>query len=123
MRRCVLRRGDRAKCLIGGSFATAFAANRGVNLDERIHYERIVHRPSTLDQNLNRLVVWQFRTVGPVRCKSIETVDHGKNSGSDRNVGSSKSFWVAGAIPVFMVISNDGDDRIWKVDRGEDVCS
>ena len=119
--RRVPRAGDRVQDLTRWTLAWKLFRSRGMNPQERVDDQRIVHRSTPLNQNGNRLFVRQLLAIWSVRRERVETVDNGEDPCADRNVGSLDAGRVAGAIPVFVMMTNDRHDWIREVDCREDV--
>src|SRR5262245_39672455 len=94
-----------------------------MNSDEGVDYQRVVHRAAPIDQNLDCVLTCEPRTVRAIGRQRIIAINDGENTGSDRNVGSFKTCWVASAIPIFVMMPDDWNDWVRKVDGRENISS
>src|SRR4051812_29650484 len=103
--------------------AIRFKSICGMDSNERVHNERIVHGTTAVDQDLNSLFVRKLRSVGPIGRQGVEAVDYGEDSCADRNVSSSKPLWISRAVPVLVVVPNNWHDGIRKINCGKNIRS
>src|SRR5689334_23200030 len=92
-----------------------------VESDKRVDDERVVHRASAINQDLHGFFIGHPRSIRPVRRECVETVDHRENPRSYWNVSSTQTSWIAAAIPVLVVMTNDRHYGIREVNRRQNV--
>src|SRR6516225_7402049 len=91
--------------------------------EESIDNHRVVHGSAALLQNCESLVVRQFRSIRTIRGQRVKTINDRENSSPDRDCCCFDAGWIAGSIPVFMMVTNDGNHWVREIDRGKDVSS
>src|SRR6516225_3550195 len=77
--------------------------------EESIDNHRVVHGSAALLQNCESLVVRQFRSIRTIRGQRVKTINDRENSSPDRDCCCFDAGWIAGSIPVFMMVTNDGN--------------
>ena len=60
-------------------------------------------------------------SIRPIGRERIETIDHGQDASAERDLIAREPVRIAGAIPVFMMVTHDGHHGIREVHAGEDI--
>ena len=92
-----------------------------VHANEGIDNERIVHGAAALDENRDCVFVAQPWSIRSVRCESVEAVDDREDARSDGDVRPLDPVRIPPAVPVLMMVPDDRDDGVRKIDRREYV--
>ena len=79
----------------------------------------IVPRRSTQDRE--RLFVGHAAAIRAIGRERVEAVDDREDARADRDRFAGDAIGIAGAVPVLVVVADDGHDRIGKVDRRENL--
>ena len=112
---------DGVQNITGRAFAEGLSQSRSVKSEERIDDHRVVHwsRGGPFESRVPPRR--KFLAIGSIRGECIEAVHNRENSCADRDFRTFNTRRVAGSIPVFVMVPDDGHNRVWKIDRGEDI--
>src|SRR5690606_38996019 len=80
-----------------------------------------IHDSSACHQNSNRNIVRKATTIRAIGRQRVEAINDRQDTGPKWNLRSFKPIGVASSIPVLMVMSDDWDDRIRELNRGQYV--
>ena len=93
------------------------------DLHERFNQRGIERRPAVLAQGRDGLRIGAGRPLGSIRHHRGETVDHGNDTGAERNVVASQARRVAAAVPALVVREDQRCHRVRERHRLQDLRS
>src|SRR5262249_6776668 len=85
-------------------------------LDEGINDQWVVHPSTPFTQNLERLLIRQAWTIRAIRGQRIEAINHRQDARAERDIVAAEFRRVASAIPIFVMVPNDWNNRVGKAD-------
>src|SRR5689334_16019273 len=88
---------------------------------ERSHYTRIIMGAASTNEQIDCLFTGQAFTILPVFSNGIKTIHHREYSCGKWNLLAFESVWITVSIPAFMMMPNDGNNRIRKLDAPENL--
>src|SRR5689334_5547754 len=88
---------------------------------KRVNDQWVVKRASAFEDCCKCFFVRKPRPVWPVRSERVKTIDDGQNSGTQRNICPGYSGRITISVPVFVMVSDDWNNGIWKLDRRQKV--
>ena len=80
-----------------------------------------MHGGAALLQNGDGVAARERTSIGPIGRERIETIDHGQDASAERDLIAREPVGIAGAVPVFMMVTHNRHHGIREVHAGENI--
>ena len=113
--------GERSGSRSANPISAICASKRGEVFDEKLHHARIEVGTSAAQKQGNRFIARHATPEGSIFTNGVKAINYRDNARSEWDLFTAQSIGITGTIPVFMVVTDDGDYRIRKVYAAEQL--